>query len=325
MKRYGWLIRLLGPALLVAFLFTSDLGKLAAILAAADPWPVILSLLLLVVFLPVKAWRWTLILRELGLRLALWPATVLYAIGIYLGAVTPGQAGDLVKAWYLRDQGQPLGPAVVSVVLDRLFDLLVMSSLAAIGVLAFWDRLPNRTAQAVVAAVFVTGVVTALVVVLVRPLREQLFARVLPLLPGKVRGVLERLQEQLGLLRLRGGALALIILASLLSALITFYRVYLLFSALDIVVPFLAFVAMTALVALVQVLPSIAGIGTRDALLIALLAIYGYPPEAALSLSALLLLLNIEHIVVGLLASLAYPLAPRPPLPAAGEGVPPLQ
>jgi glycosyltransferase 2 family protein len=310
MAKYSkWLIRLLGPLLLIVFLAVSDLREMGRILSTAAPWPVLLSLLLMPLFIVVKAWRWVLILRQLGLRLALYPASMLYTIGIYLGTITPGQAGDLVKAWYLRDQGQPLGAALVSVVLDRLFDLLIMGMLATLGAVAFAEFLPNQTAQSVVAGLFVVVVLLVMTLLVARGPRDWLLGRVLPpLLPKRLRAMLEELQAQLSQLALRGRALTTIGLVSLLSPLVTLYRVYLLFIAININIPLLAIVAMTALVALVQVLPSIAGIGTRDALLIGLLAIYGYPPETALSLSALLLLINIEHIVVGLLVSLRYPL-----------------
>jgi glycosyltransferase 2 family protein len=311
MKRYGWLIRLIGPALLLIFLASADREEMLSVLAGARPWPIVLSLLLMPPFILIKAWRWKLILRELGLYIALWPAALLYTIGLYLATVTPGQAGDLVKAWYLRDQGQPLGAALFSIVLDRLFDLLVMGLVAACGIFAFWNLLPNRGAQGVAAALLVGGVVVALVLFAARGPREWLFARATPLLPRRLSGLVEGLREQISQLHLRPGALALLILASLLSAFFTFYRVYLLFVSIGVVVPLLAFVAMTAMVALVQVLPSIAGIGTRDALLIALLALYGYSAEQALSLSALLLLLNIEHILVGFLLSLRYPIGSK--------------
>jgi uncharacterized protein (TIRG00374 family) len=307
MKRYGWLVRLIGPALLLIFLATADLAEMARILASARPGPIVLSLLLMPLFIAVKSWRWQLILRELGLRIALAPAMLLYSIGLYLATVTPGQAGDLVKAWYLRDQGQPLGAALFSVVLDRLFDLLVMGTIAGIGVLAFWEKLPNRAAQAAAAALFVGGVVLSLVLLVLRGPREWLFARALPLLPRRLSELVASLREQISHLHLRPGPLSLLIAASLASAFVTFYRVYLLFVSIDVRVPLLAFIAITAMVALVQVLPSIAGIGTRDALLIALLGLYGYTAEQALSLSALLLLVNIEHIVVGFVLSLRYP------------------
>ena len=66
---------------------------------------------------------------------------------------------------------------------------------------------------------------------------------------------------------------------------------------------------MITLIAIFQVLPiSIAGFGLRETLLIMTLQRYEYPLETALSLSLLLLLLNIEQIVVGFGVSLFFPI-----------------
>ena len=53
--------------------------------------------------------------------------------------------------------------------------------------------------------------------------------------------------------------------------------------------------------------------GVRDAILVLVLTRYGYTTEQALTLSALFLLINIEHIIVGFLVSLRYPLGTPPP------------
>ena len=57
----------------------------------------------------------------------------------------------------------------------------------------------------------------------------------------------------------------------------------------------------------------------RDGILIAVLGRYGYRPEQALALSALFLLLNIEHILVGFIYSLRDPLGSAPPPDLQGE------
>jgi uncharacterized membrane protein YbhN (UPF0104 family) len=89
-------------------------------------------------------------------------------------------------------------------------------------------------------------------------------------------------------------------------------------------VPLLAIISSTALIALLQALPiSFAGIGVRDAVLIAVLAQYGYEKELAIILSALFLLLNIEHIIIGFLVSLRYPLGTPPETVAQIEGAEP--
>ena len=96
---------------------------------------------------------------------------------------------------------------------------------------------------------------------------------------------------------------------SLVSAFFTFFRLWLLFIALDVYVPLYLAVGSSALIAVLQVLPiSIAGVGVRDAVLIATLAPLGYSQEQALGISALFLLITLEHILVGFIVSLWYPL-----------------
>ena len=69
-----------------------------------------------------------------------------------------------------------------------------------------------------------------------------------------------------------------------------------------------------ALISILQALPiSFSGVGVRDAILIAVLANFNYSRDVALSLSALFLLVNLEHIIVGFLVSLRYPLGQAPP------------
>jgi uncharacterized membrane protein YbhN (UPF0104 family) len=74
-------------------------------------------------------------------------------------------------------------------------------------------------------------------------------------------------------------------------------------------VPLYVVVGVSALIAVLQVLPiSIGGMGVREVVLIPVLASYSYSPEQAITLSALFLLLNIEHILVGFIVSFWYPL-----------------
>jgi hypothetical protein len=136
--------------------------------------------------------------------------------------------------------------------------------------------------------------------------REWLFARLLPITPQRLRAPLERWREQFSQLSLRPGPAAKLLLASVTSAASTMLRIYLLFLALQL--------------GNVPALPiSFSGIGVRDAILIAVLARYGYTAELALILSALFLLLNIEHMLIGFLVSLRYPLGAQPDASLSGE------
>ncbi len=309
-KTLSWLLRLLGPALLVLFLLNADLGRLWATLRGALLWPIILSLLLMPPFVIIKAWRWARLLREMGVALDLPTACALYTVGLFYGATTPGQAGDLLKAVYLRDRGQPLAPALLSVILDRLFDLLVMAALATVGIFALGQLLPSRELQTALVIGMSLGMVVLTVVLVAHAPRQWVLTKALPRLVPKLTSKLEHWNSQFGGLALRPGPLVALSAASLVSAGFTFLRLWLLFLALGLDrVPLYVVVGSSALISVLQVLPiSIAGVGVRDAVLIAILRTYGYSAEEAITLSALFLLLNIEHILLGFSVSFWYPI-----------------
>jgi uncharacterized protein (TIRG00374 family) len=313
-KVLPWLLRLFGPALLALFLYSSwvegRLGDLYTNLAEADLWPIIWSLLLLPPFLIIKAWRWQRLLRAMALDLPLHTAVGLYIVGIFLGQTTPGQAGDLVKAWYLQDRGQPIAPALLSVVLDRLFDLLVMAALAPLGIFALGRLLPNRELQTLLVLAMGLGLTILTTLLVARGPRQWLMTRALPLvLPQRLTETLAHWNKQLAVLKMSPRLVTVITIASLISAFFTFYRLWLLFIAIRVTIPLYIVVGISALIAVLQVLPiSIAGVGVRDVVLIAALIPYGYTQEQAIAVSALFLLINLQHILVGFIVSFWFPL-----------------
>ncbi|PDW04364.1 lysylphosphatidylglycerol synthase transmembrane domain-containing protein [Candidatus Viridilinea mediisalina] len=309
-KHLPLLLRLLGPILLIIFLINADLGKLWLTLRETTLWPVILSLLLMPPFVLIKSWRWVRLMREMGISLDLPTANALYTVGLFYGATTPGQAGDLLKAVYLHERGNPLPPAMLSVVLDRLFDLLIMAALGTLGIFALGQLLPSRELQTALVVLMGIGLAILTTVLLARGPRQWTLTVLLARIAPKLTATLNRWNSQLSSLTLSSSLLSAVILASLVSAGFTFVRLWLLFLALGLdLVPLYVVIGASALIAVLQVLPiSIAGVGVRDAVLIAIIMPYGYSTEQALTLSALFLLLNIEHIVVGFIVSFWYPL-----------------
>jgi uncharacterized protein (TIRG00374 family) len=308
-----WLMRLIGPALLIYILATTDREAILRVLLQSNPWPLLLSLALMPAFIAVKAWRWNLLMGELGLETPrLGYSMAIYTVGLFYGNATPGQSGDFLKAWYLRERGQPLAPVLFSILLDRLFDFMIMAPLALLTLLAFSNIVP-QSAQ-VVALVGAVVFILATPLLMARGMRNWAMNLVQPVLPGKFRVALEKWRSQFDALSLRPGLMINLLVATVGSATSTMVRIWLLYLALGLYnVPILAVVGSTALIALLQTLPiSFSGLGVRDAVLIALLAQYAYSPEQAIALSALFLIINIEHILVGFLVSLRYPLGEKP-------------
>ncbi len=245
--------RLLGPLLLLVFLVQSDLAHLRTILLNAAGGPILLALLLMPAFVICKVLRWRALLHQLGMALPLRTGLGRYTVGIFLGSTTPGQAGDLLKAWYLHARGYPRAPALLSVLLDRLCDLLLMGLCATLGVIALEPLLPHPTMRTLLVLGMGSAVLLLALVLIARRSRQWLLLQALPaVLPARTRTALTRWNRQVGALTL------------------------------------------------------------HPRLLLAILVPRGYPPEQALSVATLFLLLTLEHILIGYIVSFWYPLGRGP-------------
>ncbi len=289
-NRRAWLLRAGGLAVFVGLLLLLEwrgairLEDVGRVLAGAAPGPVLLSIGLYVLFVGVKAERWRGLCRAMGLSLRPAEAWRLYSVGLGMGALTPGQAGDLVKAWALARKGYPLSTAIWSSVLDRLFDVVGLAPLAALGVWIFGRAFVGDTTLLVVGLLGVVGVM-ALVA------RRDLLARLLP-------GRLKRLAA--GQVGVGAGALGVAAGWTVGSFAVSIFRVWLLAVALGLTldpVDLSGIVGLTTVAALVPV--SVAGAGPRDAVLVALLARLGIGAAPALALSTLILLLNLANAAFG--------------------------
>jgi glycosyltransferase 2 family protein len=298
LNRKRLFIRLGGTALLLFFIWKLhlNLGQVASDLLRANLWALAAAILLIMPIMVLKTWRWRMILAELGLKVPFGPAYRLYAVGLSAGSFTPGQLGDAVKAWYLRDRGYPLGSSLVSIVLDRLLDVVVLALLAIGSLLvlgsAFIGELPSLL-------VLLVGVVGALVVFAVPVLRQ----RLLRLGPGLIRRKQQRYntsEEVLTIQNPRLGKYLACFGLTLATAGIAIIRTWLLAYAIGLNFDFMEVIAASSLATAAGLIPiSVSGVGVRDLTLIGIMGKLGYARESAVSLSTLLLMLNLVNLVVG--------------------------
>lgn len=309
-----WFLRLLGPALLAYILWrNADQLTLAWETLRGVRWPPLLAVVLLVVpFVLLKGWRWKIILSDLGQQVPWGRATLYYALGIFLGAATPGQAGDALKAWYLKEEGYDLGAALLSTVVDRLFDLLIMGLLALSGLYVLWQYFPGISLILLLLGLL-AGIALTLSLLLSRHWRDLVISRVLRyVIPPPVRRILRQHDARSYLDRffLRWPSVLLCVGISFVSFSTTFFRLWLLLPALNKSLSLDVFVPAMALMSLGS-LASVAGLGTREAILLAILTPLGWQAGEILSFSALILCVGLQNLVVGLPLYLARPLGNR--------------
>lgn len=288
MSARGWL-RLLGVVLLVALVlvFKIDLAQTAALIAHADLLDVALAVILFIPFLAAKAWRWQIILHDLNISISLGEAVRLYALGLGAGMMTPGQVGDAVKVAYLRERG--LGRAVLSVLLDRLWDVLVLLLLAGSGAFLYWQQFEGEWL-----AIGLLGAGTAaLLAISASPGAQRLLLKILSRLRRSEAVAFDPVQlSPLQIVRQFS--------LTLLATAVVYTRYYLITSALNVHLAPIPFVAAMSLATVAALLPiSISGLGARDATLLLIAGSIGITREQALGVSALILFLSVVNGLVG--------------------------
>lgn len=299
----SWGLRLAGTALLLFFLWKLDLdpGKVVQELLAANMWLVAFSVVLVFPLIALKAWRWHTILHDLGIPVSFDRAYRLYAFGMAAGSLTPGQAGDFIKAWNLNQDGYSLSTALLSNVLDRLFDIAVLVLLASSGLLllgaGFLSLLPALLA-------LLLGLVAGLVVLSVPTWRDRLVGLALKIV---LRRKADATQGDPAT-RLRPVRFVRVFFLTLAATALVLFRVWLLALALGLNLNFLELVASSSLATVAALIPiSIGGIGTRDLALKGILAKIGYSAEKAVSLSTFILLLQVVNLGAGYLVWFSRP------------------
>jgi uncharacterized protein (TIRG00374 family) len=111
--------------------FRADLAKISADAVFAASGALVLTAALSLLNYLLRAWRWRFLFARLGYRLPLRYAGLTYIAG-FAFTLSPGKVGELVRAAYYRRRGIPLAAVTAVFFVERLTDLAVMVSLAAV-------------------------------------------------------------------------------------------------------------------------------------------------------------------------------------------------
>lgn len=296
----AWPLRLLGPALLVGLVWTTDLGEIGTALATANPLRFAQATACWLLIAAVKAWRWRELLRAQSITLSYGQAWHWYMAGLFLGGVSPGRLGELVKVGFIRDLGHPMGRALFSSVLDRLLDLLVLPLVAVMGMALYGTVFADE----LVIGLGALGVMVLGAGVLWRAqdqVRRVIAVAVSALMPKSVREearlTVDDFTRDFGALRGRDWALHGLVTA---GCWVLYGGAAVLLAdglGLDIAPVWVGVAVLVA--ALAGLIPiTVSGIGTRDAVLAGFFARAGVGAAPAIALSTLLLGLNLMVIVL---------------------------
>ena len=301
-------IRLLGILLFAFLLWRADLSAIISSLSVL-PWWLIAYVYIVgfgVIFCRSLRWRRLLLPRKFKIR----STFLYYYMGVFLRAFTPGSIGDFVKVLYLRHHGVSVGESVSTCVVDRLWDLASLIVLGIVGLLVVSDLgFPiNRWAAL---GIVLAGILLIVGLIIQRSLLSRavrfLYHFLVPArFKDHVKATAQGFVAQIK--RLSKETILVTMLWTTLAWLVYFYQMHLLASMLGLPLSLFQVAVIMSFVNFVVLLPwSIAGIGTRDAALIALFATLGLGWEKALAFSILVLSTNLFIGLIGCVLWMFYP------------------
>ncbi|WP_437711448.1 lysylphosphatidylglycerol synthase transmembrane domain-containing protein [Sorangium sp. So ce448] len=312
------LVRLIGPLLLVLVVMRmDDRDAVLGAVVSASAGPLALAAALNVLNIHLKVVRWDALLRARGIVYPLRRAWSAYATSLYVGMLTPGRVGDLLRIRYLRhDLGVPYAEGLATVVMDRLCDLYVLAAFVAVGVARYSAVIAGRLAWLTWGGIALT--VLAPLVLLIPGLAERLllaFSRKLAkdpsesAEPGAASRFLVALRAHVG----RG--LLFTLPVTVATFVVNFAQGYLIARALGVPLSLFDVTCLLAIANLLGLLPiSIAGVGVREFFFSLVFPSLGFTAEHGVSFG--LLVFAVIYLIVVAVGFVSWQLAPPPTSPA---------
>lgn len=306
MKKYSYFI---GIAIFLFILWRIDIKKTINIIGQINLTYFILAFLLVFLSFLIKIYRWNYIQKAQGIRYRFRDSFVMNMSSYVIGMITPGQIGELGKFMYLKNDGHPTSKAIIGVILDRIFDIILLVFWGLVGLILFFG-LSKKVVWLSVAVLVI--IIFAILFLKNKPVRNRFLKTITPIIPKKHRDPLQSLPETIinEMKKLTTGNYIFITFLSTTSWVFFFFQANLLMKAIGVInIPF-AYIALAATIArFISLIPiSVLGLGTREGALLVLLAPYHVLPENIISFSFLIALTMLMVGIIGLFFWLKKPI-----------------
>lgn len=280
---------------LVYVLLRFDAGAVADVVVGVDWGWLAVALLLLVLGLAVRAYRWLLLLRGLGVPVSLRRLTTIYFVGNFFNAFLPSGFGGDVMRVVEAARDVPVAVATGTVIVDRLTGLLMLFVMALLALPFRPPGFPPLWLWAI-AGVSAAGLGAGAVLLdgrLIRRFGGWLPGKLSPVGDGPIAQVLAAVQGS-GWPAVRGALLVSLIFNLMLVGWWAATG-----QALGLPLTLSHYLLAAPIMSIALLLPSISGLGVREALAPSLFAIGGVTPEEAISLTFLVFVVTRVSSLMG--------------------------
>lgn len=258
----------------------------------------------------LKVLRWRALLAARGIHYPLGRAWGAFLSSLYVGMLTPGRVGDVLRIQYLRhDEDTPYAEGLASVVMDRLCDLYVLGFMVAAAIARFSSVVVGDLAT--IAWLGVGAVVVAPIVLLVPGLAEKTMGVIYSRVAKDSSGLDRFLAALRGYL---GRGLIAAVPLSVLAILLTFVQGWLIARSVGLDLSYVDVAALLAIGNLLGLLPvSISGVGVREAFYAVIFPSLGFSASDGVGFG--LLVFVVIYVGLTLKGFVSWQIAPPPTQP----------
>jgi uncharacterized protein (TIRG00374 family) len=248
----------------------------------------------------VRAYRWGVLIWALGVQVPWLRLVALYFVGSFFNLVLPtGVGGDAVKMYELSQDSRQTASVISSVLVDRFLGLFVLFALALLALLAGFEVVGPQV-RILIAAVFL-GCLAGAALLIQRTWMES-WGRRLGL--DRLLGRFKILRELYDSIHLYGpAALLRATSASLVFNVMLVLTNYLLGLAVGIDLSLWTYFLFVPIISAVLLVPSLGGLGVREAAYVFLFGQAGVNPDQAFALA---IAYDATQILAGLIGVLIY-------------------
>lgn len=303
------LFQFTGIVLLALILYRINLAETKSVLLSVSQFHFFTALILTIPIIAFRSLRWTLILRYFSIVISFAKSFFYYSAGL-IGLISPGKIGEFVKVFYLLENNGQSIESILSIIIDRSFDLIIILGVATFTLVHFFPGDVHK--NYIIISVLTVLVIASLVVLLLNRNWGRSFLNIVvtPLVPEHLKNQINDRDQQV--IKYSSNGIYLIFVLGIPLSIAVFglqvLRLKYMARALSLEPGFFWLAGVISITSLVNLLPiTISGIGTRDSVFLFFFTGMGIPEPTVMALSFLVLLTNFFYGIVGTFCLIALP------------------
>jgi len=299
LKKWRRYLPIIGLILFIYILIKIDITNVIGEIKQVNLYFLLLSLISIVIMLIVQTYKWHIIALKQNIKIPFVESFKINLIGNFYGLITPSKLGSIIRADYLKKYTEKgnIGKGLFNFIIDKVLDISSVIFMVILFSFVFRDKLELPISFFTALFLFFTLVT----LFFMKKDRSRLVLRFFykkimrKNIEDKARVTFDSFYENIPKKRY----FILFFLLNIISWIFIYLISYFIGLSVGIELGFLFYLAILPVGTLVAMIPiSVGGLGTREAALISLFAVFGVSASKVFSMSI------INYLIVGIIPSL---------------------